>query len=251
MRRWQVNCQSIEFRSNSLGEDLISHVLEIGFLEHDEKYYRLCLPSCMDRREVLSLAATLLPHLSAKYGTLSANELEQHCSPGDLEEYEKNYVIVPIKPGYAISLFNRQRAETDLFGGEKSTLLRWDNVYYRSISHQNILREPARILWYESAPEGKVTTLSNLDDVELGTPGDLLRKYKKLGILEWRNLYSMCSGNVMKQLMALKFSHTFPLQRPVPLEELRDILNTPRLTFQSPRQVTRNEYRKVVEAGFA
>lgn len=244
------NLQLIEFKRGSLGENLISHALEIGFLEHDEKYFRLCLPSCGGRKDFLSLVTNLLPHLSAKYGALPANELEQYCSPADLKENEKSYVIVPIKPGYAISLFDRQQAGTDLFGGDKSTLLRWDNVYYRRISHQNILRTPARILWYESAPEGKVTTLSNLDNVELGMPGDLLRKYKKLGILEWRDLYRMCSGDVEAQLMALKFSHTFPLQRSVPLAELRDILNTPRLTFQSPHQVTRSEYRKIVEVGF-
>ena len=241
----------VEIESNSLGENLITHVLEIGFLEHDGKYYRLCLPSCLDRKEeILSLTATLLPHLSAKYRGLSASELEWHCSPADVEEHEKSYVIAPIKPGYAISLFDRRQAKSDLFGGQKSTLLRWDNVYYRRISHQNVLRTPARILWYESAPEGQVTTLSSLDDVDLGRPGELLRKYRKLGILEWSDLFSMCSGDLEKELMALKFSNTFPLDHPVPLARLRDILKVPKLTFQSPRQITRAEYRMIVRAGF-
>jgi len=241
----------VEIESNSLGENLITHALEIGFLEHDGKYYRLCLPSCLDRREeILSLTAALLPCLSAKYRGLSASELEQCCSPADLEEHEKNYVIAPIKPGYAISLFDRRQAESDLFGGEKNTLLRWDNVYYRRISHQNILRAPARILWYESAPECRVTTLSSLDDVDLGTPRDLLHKYRKLGVLKWSDLYDMCSSDADKKLMALKFSSAFPLYHPVPLARLRDILKAPKLTFQSPRQITRSQHRMILRAGF-
>ena len=244
------NLRIIEFERDALGENLISHVLEIGFLEHEGRYFRVCLPGSTNRKGLLRQVATLLPTVSANYATLAAKRLELHCSPADVEEYEKSYVIVPIKPAYAMSLFDRQQAESDLFGGEKSTLLRWDNVYYRRISHRNILMPPARILWYESAPEGKVTTLSSLDDLELGVPGHLLRKYKKLGILKWRELYEMCLGNIDEKLMALKFSNTFPLQHPVPLAALREILKSPRLTFQSPRTVTRDEYAKVVQAGF-
>ena len=244
------NLPVIEIESNSLTENLIAHVLEIGFLEHGGMYFRLCPPSCMDRKELISLSSTLLPHLNAKYSSLSGSELEHHCSPADVEENEKNYVIVPIRPGYAMSLFDRQQARSDLFGGEKSILLRWDNVYYRRIGHRNILKEPARILWYESSPERRVTTLSSLDGVEFGKPGDLLRKFRKMGILKWPELYEMCSGNVDEELMALKFSNTFPLNHPVPLARLRGILNKPRMTFQSPCQITRDEYRKIVEAGF-
>lgn len=244
------NLRIIEFERDALGENLISHVLEIGFLEHEGRYFRVCLPASTNQKGLLRQVAALLPNLSANHATLSAKRLEQHCSPADVEEYEKSYVIVPIKPAYAMSLFDRQQAESDLFGGEKSTLLRWDNVYYRRISHRNILMPPARILWYESAPEGKVTTLSSLDDLELGVPGHLLRKYRKLGILKWRELYEMCLRNIDEKLMALKFSNTFPLQHPVPLAALREILKSPRLTFQSPRTVTRDEYAKVVQAGF-
>ena len=244
------NLPIIEFELDALGENLISHVLEIGFLENEGRYFRLCIPANTNRKGLLRQVATLLPTVSANYATLSAKTLEQHCSPADVEEYEKSYVIVPIKPAYAMSLFDRQQAESDLFGGEKSILLRWDNVYYRRIGHRKLLRQPARILWYESTPEGKVTTLSNLDGVEFGKPADLLRKYRKMGILKWPELYEMCLGDVENELMALKFSNTFPLQHPVPLAVIQDILQSPRLTCQSPRRVTRDEYAKVIQAGF-
>jgi len=244
------NLPIIEFACDALGENLIYQVLEIGFLEHEGRYLRLCLPTSMTRKELLSQVATLLPNMSTYYANMPAKKLEQHCSPADVEECEKGYVIVPIKPAYAMSLFDRQRGKSDLFGGEKSILLRWDNVYYRRIGHRNILMPPARILWYESAPEGKVTTLSSLDDVELGIPAHLLRKYKRLGLLKWRELYEMCAGNTDEELMALKFSNTFPLQHPVPLASLRDILNAPKLTFQSPLRVRREQYEQIVTAGF-
>jgi len=53
-------------------------------------------------------------------------------------------------------------------------------------------------LWYESAPECRVATLSSLDDVDLGTPRDLLHKHRKLGVLKWSDLYGMCSSRPLR-----------------------------------------------------
>ena len=66
----------------------------------------------------------------------------------------------------------------------------------------------------------------------------------------WASSRTKRLRNIDEKLMALKFSNTFPLQHPVPLPALRDILKSPRLTFQSPCTVTRGEYAKVVQAGF-
>ena len=100
------NLPIVEFERDALGENAISHVLEIGFLEHEGRYFRVCLPATTNRKDLLRQVATLLPNVSTNYATISAKKLEQHSSPADMEEYEKGYVIVPIKPAYAMSLFD-------------------------------------------------------------------------------------------------------------------------------------------------
>ena len=48
-----------------------------------------------------------------------------------------------------------------------------------------------RILWYVSAPDKQVIAVSHLDEVVINTPKELFRKFKKFGILEWKDLYKM------------------------------------------------------------
>ena len=133
-------------------------------------------------------------------------------------------------------------------------LLRWDNVYYRRKSHHNMLKVPARILWYVSGTKHKeVVAVSRLDAVELDTPRALYKKYAKFGILEWNELYEMCDGNVDADIMALKFSHTFTFQNSVHLNELRMIFleeEDRNLSVQSPTRMSVSTFERIFQLGF-
>ena len=55
-----------------------------------------------------------------------------------------------------------------------------------------------------------------------------------------------------KEVMALLFSHTFPLRRRVPLDEIREVFDEAGvgLTLQSPRKIQRGTFLKLFSLGF-
>ena len=57
---------------------------------------------------------------------------------------------------------------------------------------------------------------SHLDEVLIDNPKELFRRFSRYGTLAWQDLHDMCDGEISRDLMALKFSHTFPLNSPVP-----------------------------------
>ena len=63
---------------------------------------------------------------------MELGDLERRCSPLCLADFEQNFVIVPIRPGYAVNIVDFMGSADDLFGGDPNRLLRPDNVFYRS-----------------------------------------------------------------------------------------------------------------------
>ena len=136
--------------------------------------------------------------------------------------------------------------------GNPSVLLRWDNVYYRRKTHHNILKPPARILWYVSGNTGQIVAVSHLDAVEMGTPKVLFKKFKKFGILEWKDIFDMCDGDPSKEIMVLKFSHTFPFRKPVSLNAIRRVFeeHENNLVLQSPSKIRAEIFHELFRMGY-
>lgn len=178
-------------------------------------------------------------------------ELERYCSPMSLAT-EQKYFLIPIRPGYAISLVDIHQSAYNLFGGEINVLLRWDNVYYKRKTHHHVLKPPARILWYVSGKK-QIVAVSHLDDVEVGPPKALFRKFKKMGILDWQDLYEMCDSDTEREIMALKFSHTFPFPHPISLAEFRLICEKDgvRPWVQSPLQIPMSTFQELFQIGYS
>ena len=85
-----------------------------------------------------------------------------------------------------MSLIDRQLSSSDMFGGDPSVLLRWENVYYRkAATSQKILKAPGRILWYVSRSQKQIVAVSHLDEVvsssirQIGSP--VLRGFLRPG----------------------------------------------------------------------
>ena len=245
----------VKFDASAITSSLIPDLLDMGFIECNSSFIRLCFARFLSRKEVLSEISRLCPESVNKYQDISDIELERCCSPLGLEATDQKHFLIPIRPGYAISLIDRDQSANDLFGGNPNILLRWDNVYYRAKTHHNMLKPPARILWYVSGIPKKIVAISHLDTVEIDTPRVLFRKFRKFGILEWKDLYRLCGGDPLKKIMALKFSHTFLFRKPISLDELRDAFkedNEDRvgLTLQSPSNVPMGIFRKLFRLGY-
>jgi hypothetical protein len=227
-------------------------VSEMGFTKRHGEFVRLCLSCCLSRNAVTAMVAKLCPDVSEEYRDLEDLELERRSSPLCLEMVEQQYFLIPIRPGYAISLFDREQSSREMFGGDPTVLLRWGNVYYRTKSCQRMLKGPARILWYVSGDRGRVAAVSHLDDVVVDKPKRLFAKFKKYGILEWRDLYKMCGSDPEKEIMALSFSHTFPFRKPVSLQALRAVYREEGvgLGLQSPSRIPPGIFRRIFCIGF-
>ena len=246
------NQDMVEFQLSGLSLSLIPHLMEMGFTQGRDVFTKFCFSRCLNREDALQKIATLSPELGAAYDDMSDLELERYCAPVSLGE-DQNYFLVPIRPGYAMSLIDRQLSASDMFGGNSSVLLRWENVYYRkATTSQKILKEPGRILWYVSRSQKQIVAVSHLDEVVIDTAKELLRKFKKFGILGWKELYQMCAGDTSMELMALRFSHTFVFRRRIPLNDVRAVYaeDASGLTVQMPTSMPASRFQKLFKLGF-
>ncbi|MCY3972820.1 MAG: GNAT family N-acetyltransferase [Candidatus Dadabacteria bacterium] len=248
------NLHCVKFQEGAVPTRFVKHLQEKGFVKNREDHIRFSFPLCLNREEVLAKIGGLSPESKKKYEDMGNDEIERCCSPVDLDVDEKGYFLIPIHPAYAVNLFNRKRSSSGLLRGELNVLLPWDNVYYKTKSHHHMLKPPARILWYESGSVGAVTAVSRLDEVNIGVPKDLFKRFKKFGILEWRDIYNMCEGDVSREIMALQFSNTFVFPHEIALSELRKVAEErgiDNISLQSPLRIDREMFQKLYNLGWA
>ena len=140
------------FDEANIAPGFTSDLLDTGFTKCEGIFVRFCFSCCFEHEELLDKISKFYPVATGNYEGMTVHELERHCSPVSLPTTQDNF-LVPVRHGYAISLIDTRQAEHELFGGELSVLLRWDNVYYRKKNLHNMLQAPARILWYVSKPK--------------------------------------------------------------------------------------------------
>ena len=246
------NQDMVEFGLLGLTPALTPDLMEMGFTRCSDTFVKFCFSGCLDREDVLNKIGALSTETEPAFAGFSDLELERSCAPVSLNA-DQNYFLVPIRPGYAMSLIDRHLSSADMFGGDPSVLLRWENVYYRraTTSHK-ILKAPGRILWYVSRSQKQIVAVSHLDEVVIDTAKELLRRFKKFGILGWEELYQMCAGDTSRDLMALRFSHTFVFRRRISLNEVRAVYaeDGSGLTVQQPTSMPASRFQKLFKLGF-
>jgi len=224
----------------------------MGFKPCRNGLARVILPKACRRDEALTQIAAQFPELSSQYRELTDLDFDRDCAPLLSNEALPSYVI-PIRPGFAMGLLDTKQAANDFFGGNPSILLRWDNVYYRRSSHHRMLKAPGRIFWYASRSVGAIIAVSHLDEIDIGLPKDLFRKYRRFGILEWRDIYNMCEKNIEQPLMALRFSRTFLFKMQISLTALRAVLAKDGISesLQAPSIIPFQTAKNLYEIGFS
>ena len=241
----------VSFESTAIPVGLTEGLAEMGFTESEGKFLRVCLPRDMDRSATLRMIAGLSPSSMNTYRAMSLAELETSCSPLAADA-RQNYLVIPIREGYAINLFDRQRSSRALIGGTPEVLLRWHHVYYRAGSLHKMIQAPARILWYVSGRPKEIVAVSHLDEVVVGSPKNLFRRFKRYGTLDWNALCQMSNGDLSKPLMALRFSHTFPFLRCVSLDEMWKVFDEEGIgrSIQAPRKISCTAFLKLFRLGY-
>lgn len=160
---------------------------------------------------------------------------------------------IPIRPSWAAALFDHSLSAGQLFPRERALGLRCDHVYYRSPVASGGLRAPAHLLWYVSGQEPGSKTIravSALTEVITGDPDRLHQRFSHLGTWDRATVRSVAKGG---QVMALRFTRTQILPKPVALAEYRRIhdqraLGTD-LLLAGPQQVDELVFTEVCRAG--
>ena len=243
--------KEIRFESDSTSRLMVPSLIATGFVKQENIYYRFTLPGSMTRQKAFAQLSEETQGVGETFRSMTDLELERHCSPLVLGETRQSF-LVPIRPGYAMSLFDQSQSGQDLFGGNTSVLFRWENTYYRKATHHRVITAPGRIFWYVSSPKSSIVAVSHLDEVRIDTPKNLFRAFEKSGILDWRTIYKMCGGDISQHLMAIRFSHTFLFRNQVSLTELRVVYSDHdrRLVLQSPSTIPLAIASVLIERGY-
>ena len=178
--------------------------------------------------------------------------LEKAIWPMKLTDTNIPCFIVPIRADYAVQLFDEKlyNQEFNLFENDKpEPALSIENAYFKT-GKQSVPQAPARILWYVSSSNyigtPAIRACSYLDRIEKGTAKELFEKYKRLGVLEWRDVQKLGrNGNVTTYV----FSYTELFDIPVGLDETRGLIAKPKETFQSFCAIDEKTFLRIYQAG--
>ena len=157
-----------------------------------------------------------------------ALEIERRLWPAKIQESGVPCYIVPIRPQWAMHLFDAGLAGEQLFGVLEDLALNRENVYYRS-THPFSPKAPARILWYvsgesRSSNSKQIRACSLLEEVVVDKPKAAFGKFKRLGIYEWKDVFELADKDLDKPVAVLKFSGTESFTNPMSFSGSQDML---------------------------
>lgn len=178
--------------------------------------------------------------------------IERQLWPAKVIESDVPTFIVSIKPKWAQHFFDTELGSQLLFGLREDLHLGVEGVYYRSAENNN-LTVPGRILWYVSKDTGdgsmSIKACSQLEEVVRGKPKELFRRFQRLGVYEWRDVYEAAGKNVAMDIVAFRFRMTERFLRPIEMEMLESLgIRGP---FMSPRKISDSQFASIYAKGYA
>jgi hypothetical protein len=92
-----------------------------------------------------------------------------------------------------------------------------------------------------------VKACSRIEEVFVGKPKDVFKKFGRLGVYQWRDVLNAAGGDVNESLLAFRFSMTERLLKPVSLDALQRIGVIP--PIMSPRKITAEQFSAIYTLG--
>lgn len=259
---------------NAGGRRIDEALVDAGFSRERDGWLKLALPVVasahdlaleVDRVgtrcvEAKSFADRVMTHLCSEKETHVRQQflarVERVLWPAKIVGTELPCYIVPIRPYWAQHLFDVDLAEQTLFGADLKLLMNSENAFYRA-ARPPILTAPARVLWYvsrDSAYPGTKTirACSYLDEVLIAPPKEAFRRFQRLGVYKWSNVFELANNDLGKKVMAFRFSKTEMLRRPVAWKRIQDELRRHggrASQFQSPLRVDESCFMELYKIG--
>ena len=184
-----------------------------------------------------------------------AAELERWFSPARVLGAGIPSFFVPIRHGWATDLVDIGLADDQILRRPWSLGLRRELVYYRSPRNPASLPAPARLLWYVSgnAPgAGTIRAVSHLTEVAVDDKDRLFHRFRALGVYDAEDVERVADAKTGRA-MALRFSSTVRLSRPVPLDRYREMVTgdpkSRSVMLQSIHPVREHVFVQLIETG--
>jgi hypothetical protein len=156
-----------------------------------------------------------------------ASELEHVLRPAKILKCGIPNYIVPIRPKWAVDLFDSGLAEEMLWAGDPALAMNTESVYYRS-ARPNIFKGFGRILWYVSQDRRngskRIRACSRVTEISVATAKPLYRQFRRLGVYRWEDVVVTVDGDQNRNLMAIRFDDTERLLRSLMWKEFQPVL---------------------------
>ena len=241
---------------------------EFGFVQCGEAWAKLALRAAGNLDEVRSAVGSLgvdTVFEDAKRAGLAAiaaaaelrepaaiAAIERQLWPAKIIESEVPSFIVAIRPEWAQHFFDAELGAQLLFGLREDLHLGVEGVYYRRAKNNN-LAAPGRVLWYVSKGEGTgsmtIKACSQLEEIVVGKPKELFRRFQRLGVYQWQDVYAAADHDVANDIVAFRFRMTERFKNPVGVEVLEALgIRGP---FMSPRQISDSQFASIYRKGCA
>lgn len=218
---------------------LASACAELGFLRINNSWVKTCLPGVWGEAAVFDQIPPVNPALdNAIRSSLSLSNkeigkeerianVEKFIWPGKIDTSAMPAFIVPIQPRYAQCLFDEALASTQLLGIDPQRIFNCEHVYYRS-SHAEVVKAPSRVLWYVSTDRQqqiqRLRGCSQVLEVAVDSASALFRRFRRLGVYEWKDVDQIAKKNAKGQLMAIRFGLTELFPRGASLPDIERAL---------------------------
>jgi GNAT superfamily N-acetyltransferase len=210
---------------------------------------------CLSASSALGLAQQVSKALDTYVNSphvVAAAQLEHLFWPAKLEAASIPTYIIPIQPRWALHFFDDELGSQILFGLRSELNLGIEGVYYRS-PRGPVITAPGRILWYVSQGQSHdgamaIKACSRLEEVAVGPAKELFKRFRRLGVYEWRDLAASESRNPGGKIMALRFTLTERFKTPVRLDWLND--HGIKGNFPGPRAIPPEQFEIIYREGF-
>ena len=159
-----------------------------------------------------------------------------------------NY-IVPIQPAWAAELFDDRLQQSSLLNRRTDLATNTEAAYYKSARGLK-LQAPARILWYVSTDKRpgesmRIRACSQLEEVVIGPAKAVYRRFKRLGVYEWRHVIKTAKNDPDGDVMALRFTRTELLPNCIQFNRIQELLQDRNNQLISPIAITPDEFEAI------
>jgi hypothetical protein len=195
-----------------------------------------------EERAALAGVLSLADSIQAHNVPAIAAAIERQLRPLRVVDAQLESWLVPIKAPWASQLFGVPR---DIYGQDDHLGISVEHVYYRGGRAGEAA--PARVLWYVSG-HGHMAVIgcSDLIEVRDGTPKELHRSFRRLGVYGFDEVRRTAGRT--GRVRALRVINTELFGSSVPLARLRVLAAEERRTLQlvSPMRITAELFAKIV-----